>query len=161
MVTASAIEALLEDVHDPEIPTVSIADLGILRGVEVAGDTVEITITPTYCGCPAVDTIRADIVTALNGAGLSNVRIREQLSPAWTTDWVSERGRRQLLEAGIAPPAQRGCAAGATGGVNGAVACVHCASEDTEMLSEFGSTACKSLYRCRACGEPFDYFKCI
>ena len=145
-------------VADPEIPVLTIGDLGVLRAVRVEGDTVEIDITPTYSGCPAMRTIEQDLATALRAAGIEKFRISTVLSPAWTTDWMSAEGRRKLAEYGIAPPsgsASRRALFGAD-----AVACPRCGSANTERIAEFGSTTCKALYRCRACAEPFDYFKC-
>ena len=145
-------------VPDPEVPVLTIADLGVLRDVTVDDDgAVEVTITPTYSGCPAMDTIRADVEHALREAGFDAVRVRTVLAPAWTTDWMTEEGRRKLKTYGIAPPAPK-AARRALFGLE-AVACPRCGSADTELTSEFGSTACKALYRCVACREPFDYFK--
>lgn len=145
-------------VVDPEIPVLSIVDLGVLREVRIEGDAVAITITPTYSGCPAMRVIEIELDAALRGAGIDKFRIDTVLSPAWTTDWLSREGRRKLAAYGIAPPA----GAASRRALFGAdvVACPRCGSADTERLSEFGSTACKALYRCRACAEPFDYFKC-
>ena len=145
-------------VVDPEIPVISIADLGILRDVVVAGDHVEVHITPTYSGCPAMNMIKAELEQALAAAGLAPVQVRLVLSPAWTTDWITDTGRRQLLDYGIAPPAP-GLDRTALFGT-ATVACPRCASTDTTQLAAFGSTACKALWRCDACREPFDYFKC-
>jgi ring-1,2-phenylacetyl-CoA epoxidase subunit PaaD len=147
-------------VCDPEIPVLSIADLGVLRGVEVADDgTVEVAITPTYSGCPAMDVIGVDIELALLRAGIDKAHVRHVLSPAWTTDWMSAEGRAKLLAYGIAPPAAASSRRALFG--DDAAACPRCGSERTEKISEFGSTACKSLWRCLACREPFDHFKCI
>lgn len=140
-------------VVDPEIRALTIADLGILRDVSVEGERVTVTITPTYSGCPAMDVIRADIRRALAAAGYSDVEVRTSLSPAWTTDWISEAGRAKLAAAGIAPPA-RGVVP-----LRLSVRCPRCGSPDTEELSRFGSTACKALWRCRSCAEPFDRVK--
>ena len=145
-------------VFDPEIPVLTIGDLGVLRDVRVAGDTVEIDITPTYSGCPAMRTIEQDLAVALRAAGIEKFRIATVLSPAWTTDWLSAEGRRKLAEYGIAPPSGTASRRALFGAVS--VACPRCGSSNTERLAEFGSTACKALYRCRACAEPFDYFKC-
>lgn len=145
-------------VPDPEIPVLTIGDLGVLRDVRVAGDIVEIDITPTYSGCPAMRVIEQDLAAALRAAGIEKFRIATVLSPAWTTDWLSAEGRRKLAEYGIAPPA--GSAARRALFGSDAVRCPRCGSAQTERLAEFGSTACKALYRCRACAEPFDYFKC-
>jgi ring-1,2-phenylacetyl-CoA epoxidase subunit PaaD len=145
-------------VLDPEVPVLTIEDLGILREVEETGDGLVVRITPTYSGCPAMEAIRADILAAFRAAGRDDVRVEFVLSPAWTTDWMSEAGRRKLREFGIAPPQPRG---------DGPVAltlslrCPQCGSPDTRELSRFGSTACKSLWVCNACAEPFDHFKAI
>jgi ring-1,2-phenylacetyl-CoA epoxidase subunit PaaD len=138
---------VLDTVMDPEIPVLSIWELGILRAVELEGDTVVVTITPTYSGCPAMDAVAQDIVTALAAAGYPNCRIDTRWAPAWSTSWMAPAGREKLRNYGIAPP--------------GALAlhCPHCNSDDVELVSEFGSTACKALYRCRSCAEPFDFFK--
>lgn len=148
-------------VVDPELPVLTIADLGVLRDVTVAEDgAVEVTITPTYSGCPAMSMIAVEIETALARAGLERCRVRTVLAPAWTTDWLDDAAREKLRAAGIAPPA-RGAAAGrwALFGTE-RVACPLCGSERTEEISAFGSTACKALRRCLACREPFDAFKC-
>jgi ring-1,2-phenylacetyl-CoA epoxidase subunit PaaD len=149
--------AALETVTDPEIPVMTISDLGILRDVSVVGDTVDVTITPTYSGCPAMNMITLDIETALARAGVK-ARVHTRLSPAWTTDWLSDAARRKLAAFGIAPP-EHAASRRALFGQEHPV-CPRCGSADTELISEFGSTACKSLHRCRACREPFDAFKC-
>jgi ring-1,2-phenylacetyl-CoA epoxidase subunit PaaD len=142
-------------VVDPEIRVVTLADLGILRDVTVDGERVTVTITPTYSGCPAMDVIRADIRQALTAAGYCDVEIVTTLRPAWSTDFISESGRSKLAAAGIAPPGpSRGPIALAL-----RVRCPRCGAGDTEELSHFGSTACKALWRCRACAEPFDHVK--
>lgn len=151
------VRAALEAVTDPEIPVLTIADLGVLRDVRVDDGGIEVTITPTYSGCPAMTSITLDIHAAL--ADLGPVRVRTVLAPAWTTDWITEEGRRKLLEYGIAPPPQ----AAGRGALFGqaAPACPLCGSRETELLSAFGSTACKALHRCLRCREPFDAFKCL
>jgi ring-1,2-phenylacetyl-CoA epoxidase subunit PaaD len=152
--------AAVAQVCDPEIPVLTIADLGVLRSIETATDgAIEVAITPTYSGCPAMDVIGFDIKIALAKAGIDKARVRQVLSPAWTTDWMSEAGRAKLRAYGIAPPAARGSRRALFG--EESVACPHCSSHETEKVSEFGSTACKALWRCTACREPFDYFKCI
>lgn len=166
MVTTDApdletVRALVADVRDPEIPILTVEDLGILRDVRRDGDAVVVTITPTYSGCPAMRAIEDAVRAALAGAGVEDVRVETRLSPAWTTDWLSEAGRAKLLEVGIAPPAEASADKRALRGETGAIACPQCGSTETELVSEFGSTACKSLHRCRACLEPFDYFKCL
>ena len=145
-------------VVDPEIPVLTIADLGVLRDVALTGDHVEVAITPTYSGCPAMNMIALEIELALERAGFRRPTVRTVLSPAWTTDWMSEEGRRKLRNYGIAPPQASNSRRALFG--EQAVACPQCSSEDTELLSEFGSTSCKALWRCKACREPFDYFKC-
>ncbi|MEV6526549.1 1,2-phenylacetyl-CoA epoxidase subunit PaaD [Longispora sp. NPDC051575] len=150
------LRAAVAAVPDPEIPTVTIDDLGILRDVEVVGDRVVVTITPTYSGCPAMDAIRTDIRRALPGR---DVEVRTVLAPAWTTDWITESGQAKLRQARIAPPS--GAARAGTVTLSISVRCPSCGSPDTRELSRFGSTACKSLWSCRACGDPFDHFKAI
>ncbi|MGV7218342.1 1,2-phenylacetyl-CoA epoxidase subunit PaaD [Bradyrhizobium sp. UFLA05-112] len=145
-------------VVDPEIPVLTIADLGVLRDVVVDGDRVEVAITPTYSGCPAMNMIALEIELALERAGFARPKVRTVLSPAWTTDWMSEDGRQKLRAYGIAPP-QASSSRRALFGEQ-AVACPQCGSVHTELLSEFGSTSCKALWRCKSCREPFDYFKC-
>lgn len=145
-------------VVDPEIPVLTIADLGVLREVTVSDDGVEVAITPTYTGCPAMQMIALDIELALQRAGIGPVRVKTVLAPAWTTDWLTEEGRRKLAAYGIAPPPRAGSRRALFGEEH--AACPRCGSVDTETLAEFGSTACKSLHRCRACREPFELFKC-
>jgi ring-1,2-phenylacetyl-CoA epoxidase subunit PaaD len=145
-------------VVDPEIPVLTIADLGVLREVAIRDGGVEVAITPTYSGCPAMNMIALEIELALEREGFGKPKVRTVLSPAWTTDWMSEEGRRKLREYGIAPP-EAGSSRRALFGVE-QVTCPQCGSGDTEVLSEFGSTSCKALWRCRSCREPFDYFKC-
>lgn len=151
-------------VTDPEIPVLSIADLGVLRSVEVTGEHVDVTITPTYSGCPAMDAIRDDVREALTAAGFADVTVRLALAPAWTTDWITEEGKRKLHEFGIAPPSGR------TGldrleqrkvRLNLSVKCPRCDSLHTREIARFGSTSCKALYECLDCLEPFDYFKVL
>ena len=145
-------------VVDPEIPVLTIADLGVLRDVAVNDGRVEVAITPTYSGCPAMNMIALEIELALEREGFRQPKIRTVLSPAWTTDWMSDDGRRKLREYGIAPPVAGSGRRALFGGQQ--VACPQCGSQNTELLSEFGSTSCKALWRCRSCREPFDYFKC-
>ncbi|SAI68060.1 phenylacetic acid degradation protein [Bordetella ansorpii] len=151
----------LEAVPDPEIPVLSVVDLGVVRQVGWDGDTCVVTITPTYSGCPAMREISQDIERTLAGHGVASVRIETRLAPAWTTDWMSERGRQALAQYGIAAPAQRAVdISGISRRVSQpAIACPHCGSSNTRLVSNFGSTSCKALYRCSACREPFDYFK--
>jgi ring-1,2-phenylacetyl-CoA epoxidase subunit PaaD len=154
--TERAVWDLAATVHDPEVPVLTVEDLGVLRGVRISPDgTVTVQITPTYTGCPAVDAMRADIGTVLAKHGYTQVRVDVVLSPAWTTDWISAEGRTKLEAYGIAPPAT------ATGPVlvEVGVRCPHCGSLHTREVARFGSTACKALYVCQRCREPFDYFK--
>lgn len=148
----------LDAVPDPELPPVSITDLGIVRDVQVEDDTVVVALTPTYAGCPATDVIAADVERALHEHGIERVRIEQRLSPPWTTDWITPRGRERLHAEGIAPPGSAGLAEGPVV-VGAIVRCPRCASSATTEISHFGSTPCKALYRCDACKEPFDYVK--
>lgn len=152
---------VLNGVLDPEVPALSIVDLGIVRAVRASDDGIEVVLTPTYSGCPATEVIEQSVVDALLEAALGPVTVRQQRAPAWTTDWISAEGRRKLRDYGIAPPA---CAANSPAGVPvhiiaRDVECPRCGSAQTERLSAFGATACKSLYRCLDCREPFEYFK--
>ena len=159
MVTESTISnkriwQILEQVIDPEVPVLTITDLGIVRDVIInnspSGDGgIEVIITPTYTGCPAMDMIAMNIKLALIENGYRNIKITSVLSPAWTTDWMSEEGKRKLKEYGIAPPNKKNI-----------IHCPQCCSSNIKLISEFGSTACKALYQCNDCKEPFDYFKC-
>jgi ring-1,2-phenylacetyl-CoA epoxidase subunit PaaD len=156
-----SIWSLLEDIKDPEIPVLSIVDLGIVRDVAVDGAQVTITITPTYTGCPAMDMIAASIKMELMTKGFRDVKVESVISPAWTTDWMTEKGKQQLKEYGIAPPNPRQQVCNdKLFAPDEAVQCPHCDSWHTRRISEFGSTACKALYQCIDCQEPFDYFKC-
>jgi ring-1,2-phenylacetyl-CoA epoxidase subunit PaaD len=148
--------AALDGVPDPEIPVLSLRDLGIVRGVRVAEQGVEVLLTPTYSGCPATEVIAASVREALELAGLGPVTVTQQLSPAWTTDWITPEGRRKLREYGIAPP---GAVANVVHIRPRHVECPRCGSAHTERLSAFGATACKALHRCLDCREPFEHFK--
>jgi ring-1,2-phenylacetyl-CoA epoxidase subunit PaaD len=161
--------SLLEQVNDPEVPVLSVVDLGIIRDVRANEVGVEIVLTPTYSGCPAMDVIRMTIRMVLLEAGYIDVKLTTVLAPAWTTDWMSEQGKEKLKAYGIAPPLTSQHAGGDLGvfrrepvlfGRAEAIGCPHCHSCHTIRISEFGSTACKALYRCEDCKEPFDYFKC-
>lgn len=160
-VSADQIMEWLEQVPDPEIPVISVVDLGIIRDVACKGETCLVTITPTYSGCPAMGEITRDVVTLLQARGIRDVRVQTRLSPAWTTDWLSDKGREALKGFGIAPPGQQAIdISGITRQANPVeVSCPLCHSMNTRLLSHFGSTPCKALYRCNHCGEPFDYFK--
>ena len=149
----------LADVPDPEIPVVSIMDLGIVRDVQCNGHVV-VSLAPTYSGCPATEAIEANVIAALQERGIVDVSIKRVLSPPWTTDWISAAGCEKLREFGIAPPAQ-GARKRDLLGADLVVPCPRCASQETERVSQFGSTACKASYRCTDCLEPFEYFKCL
>ena len=154
-ISSKEIWKILEQVTDPEVPVLTITDLGIVRDVKINGDEVEVIITPTYTGCPAMDMIATNIKLALIENGYSKIKITSVLAPAWTTDWMSEEGKRKLKEYGIAPPHTRSDAPSDL-----VIECPQCKSKNTKLISEFGSTACKALYQCNDCKEPFDYFKC-
>ncbi len=141
----------LDAVPDPEIPVISVVDLGIVRAVDWDGNVLDVTVTPTYSGCPATRIIAMDIETALRDHGVSDVRVTTKITPPWTTDWLSDKGRARLEDYGIAPPQPAG----------GPTRCPHCKSQAVERVSQFGSTPCKAQWRCTDCLEPFDYFKCI
>ncbi|MGV3630801.1 MAG: 1,2-phenylacetyl-CoA epoxidase subunit PaaD [Bacteroidota bacterium] len=158
MVTEQEIWALMEQVTDPEVPVLTIIDLGVVRNVEIHGNSCTITITPTYSGCPAMQVIEEDIKKTLNG--IIPVEVIQTLSPAWTTDWISENGRKKLREYGIAPP-ENEVDKSVLFAEPPVIACPKCNSKNTRMVSQFGSTACKAHYQCNDCLEPFDYFKCL
>lgn len=153
MATTEEISAILENVCDPEVPVLSILDLGIVRDIKFNADETEIVITPTYSGCPAMDAISMDIRLKLIEHGFKKIKITSVLSPAWTTEWMSEAGKEKLKAYGIAPPHR-------LQQEDADIECPLCHSHDTTMISRFGSTACKALYQCNSCKEPFDYFKC-
>ena len=162
MSTTDKIWNLLEEIPDPEIPVLTIHDLGIVRKIDEINNEIIVTITPTYSGCPAMNVFEADIVTTLNKYGYDKVSIKTTYDPPWTTDWLSEEAKKKLQDYGIAPPEQK------TTDKNAllvddrkSVTCPQCKSTNSKMISQFGSTACKSLYQCNDCMEPFDYFKCI
>ncbi len=157
--------AVLDNVPDPEVPAVSVRELGIVRDVLLQDDdALQVVLTPTYSGCPATEVIAESVRTALEAAGLGPVHVTQRRAPAWTTDWISDEGRRKLRAYGIAPPSGDAPLSGGSAPIRirpRAIACPRCDSFDTERLSAFGSTACKALYRCGACREPFEYFKPI
>jgi len=161
LATIENIKSVLDTVMDPEVPVLSVIDLGIVRDIVVAENQTEIIITPTYSGCPAMDVIRANIKMELLANGFTNIKITTVLSPAWTTDWMTEEGKKKLKAYGIAPPnpKQIVCQTDLFAAEE-AIECPHCHSYHTHRVSEFGSTACKALYVCDTCREPFDYFKC-
>ncbi|MEL6587037.1 MAG: 1,2-phenylacetyl-CoA epoxidase subunit PaaD [Pseudomonadota bacterium] len=137
--------------NDPEIPVISVVDLGVVRAVDWVGDRLDVTVTPTYSGCPATRVISCDIEAALRDHGIRDVQVKTQIAPPWTTDWLSDKGRTRLRDYGIAPPSPSG----------GPDACPQCGSADVTCVSQFGSTPCKAQWRCQSCLEPFDYFKCL
>lgn len=165
MVTATALEEellrLAGAVPDPELPVISLAELGVLRGIRLLGPgRVQVELTPTWTGCPALDAMATDITEVLTAHGMAEVSVHTVLAPAWSTDEISAEGRRKLAEAGVAPPRPSGPRDGSVPvGVDLAIRCPHCGSTSTRLLSRFSSTACKSLRRCESCREPFDHFK--
>lgn len=148
----------MEEIYDPEIPVLSIIDLGIIRDVQMNNDVIEVPITPTYSGCPAMDVISLNIRMSLLQNGFTNIKITQQLSPAWTTDWMTPQGKEKLKAYGIAPPVEKSFDQKYLEELK--VECPLCHSKNTKVISQFGSTACKALYQCNDCLEPFDYFKC-
>jgi ring-1,2-phenylacetyl-CoA epoxidase subunit PaaD len=143
------IQKILVQVTDPEIPVLSLEDLGVIRNIEVDDEQIIVTITPTYSGCPAMEVMEQDIIKVLTKEFNKKIKVVTQLSPAWTTDWITEIGKKALFDYGIMPPSKKG-----------EIVCPQCQSKQVELISQFGSTACKALYRCTGCLEPFDYFKC-
>jgi ring-1,2-phenylacetyl-CoA epoxidase subunit PaaD len=160
MVDKNDIWKYLAEVADPEIPVLSVLDLGVIRAIEITEDHVQVTITPTYSGCPAMKRIEDDIIEKLQEKGVKNVKVNLVLSPAWTTDWISEEGRNKLREYGIAPPENEPDKSVLFADPV-VVPCPKCGSRNTRMISQFGSTACKAHYQCNDCLEPYDYFKCL
>ncbi|MFY1919634.1 1,2-phenylacetyl-CoA epoxidase subunit PaaD [Achromobacter xylosoxidans] len=160
-VSIEQVYAWLQEVPDPEIPVLSVVDLGVVRDVSWDGDACVVVITPTYSGCPAMREITEDIRQVLARHGIGEVRVETRLSPAWTTDWMSEKGRAALKDYGVAAPAQQAIDISGISrrSAGPAIECPRCGSRDTRLVSNFGSTSCKALYRCVSCREPFDYFK--
>jgi ring-1,2-phenylacetyl-CoA epoxidase subunit PaaD len=160
-ISAEKVWSILQTVTDPEVPVLTIIDLGIVRDVLIKGDKVEVIITPTYSGCPAMDVISMNIRMALMQEGITNLSIQQALSPAWTTDWMTETGKQKLKAYGIAPPQyKQAVCEPELFAKEEAIQCPLCNSYNTRLVSQFGSTACKALYQCNECKEPFDYFKC-
>lgn len=157
----SKIRTLLDEVPDPEIPVINVNELGVVRKIEVSKGTVTVTITPTYTGCPAMKMFETDIIEKLNSNGYNHVEIKTVLSPAWTTDWITDEAKLKLKEFGIVPPEKVSADKGFLLGKEKKMECPRCGSGNSQMISQFGSTACKALYKCLDCLEPFDYFKCI
>jgi ring-1,2-phenylacetyl-CoA epoxidase subunit PaaD len=160
MVTREQIYNWLEEVSDPEIPVLSVIDLGVVRDAQIINGDWLITITPTYSGCPAMKTMEEDILSKLKDNGIDSARVELVLAPAWSTDWLSENGRTKLREYGIAPP-EHEVDKSVLFAEPTVVPCPKCHSRNTRMVSQFGSTACKALYQCNECQEPYDYFKCL
>ena len=161
-ITKEQLTKLLHQVPDPEIPVLSVIDLGVIRDIIIGKHhDITIVITPTYSGCPAMKMIEEEIISKIKESGFENVTVQTILSPAWTTDWISDEAKEKLREYGIAPPQHNSADKSLLSGKPKIVVCPQCRSPKTEMISQFGSTACKALYRCLECKEPFDYFKCI
>ena len=162
MLTKAEVLGILQSVPDPEVPVISVVELGVVRDVVITDDGITVTMTPTYSGCPAMREMEADVKAALLARGVPRVTVNMVLSPAWTTDWIGEEAREKLRRYGIAPPgpAEHGGFVTLTR-ARPAVACPFCGSTDTILQSEFGSTACKAIHTCRACGSPFDEFKAL
>jgi ring-1,2-phenylacetyl-CoA epoxidase subunit PaaD len=161
MYTEKEIWGILSEVEDPEIPVLTVIDMGIIRSVSIEGDLTTVVISPTYSGCPAMKTIETDIAEILEEKRVGNFKIITQLSPAWTTDWMSESGKEKLRQTGIAPPVGSSSDKGLLMSKVKTVNCPRCGSSDTHLISQFGTTACKALYKCNTCLDPFDYFKCL
>lgn len=161
MKTPNEILTLLAEIPDPEIPVINIQELGILRDVVINGTHVEVVITPTYSGCPAMKQIEDDVLSKLRSIGIENANVKMVYHPAWTTDWISEEAKEKLRQYGIAPPEKTSMDKGALMGKERVLECPRCRSKNTRMVSQFGSTACKALFQCSDCKEAFDYFKCI
>jgi ring-1,2-phenylacetyl-CoA epoxidase subunit PaaD len=161
MITEKEIYNILSEIPDPEIPVITIKDLGILQRVEVSENSCLVFITPTYSGCPAMKMIEDQIKEALAPHQITNISVKLIYSPAWTTDWISAEAKEKLRIYGIAPPEHSSVDKGSILGKPKELKCPQCNSKNTQMISQFGSTACKSLYKCLDCKEPFDYFKCI
>lgn len=161
MLSKEKITALISEIPDPEIPVITISELGVIRDVIVNGDNVEVKITPTYSGCPAMQRMENDIKEILHKNGIANLKITTVYSPPWTTDWITDEAKEKLRKYGIAPPEKTTEDKSWLTGKSKIVKCPRCGSVNTKLVSQFGSTACKALYQCQDCLEPFDYFKCI
>jgi len=158
--TTKEVRTLLSQIPDPEIPVITIEELGILRDVNFENDECVVAITPTYSGCPAMKAIEQDIVALLKENGIKKVKVKSVFSPAWTTDWLNEEAKEKLRKYGISPPEKSSSDKSMLTGIQKVVKCPRCNSQNTELVSQFGSTACKALYKCKDCLEPFDLFKC-
>ncbi|TAH44130.1 MAG: phenylacetate-CoA oxygenase subunit PaaJ [Bacteroidetes bacterium] len=160
LIQKEKIWSILKEIPDPEIPVISIVDLGIARDVRIEGEKVIVDITPTYSGCPAMNTIEKDIIEKIKETGIERVEINTVFSPVWTTDWLNDEAKEKLREYGIAPPDGKSTDKSLLTGKPKIINCPRCGSKKTVLVSQFGSTACKALYKCESCLEPFDYFKC-
>jgi ring-1,2-phenylacetyl-CoA epoxidase subunit PaaD len=161
MYTEKEIWDILSEVEDPEIPVLTVIDMGIIRSVSIENNFTTVVITPTYSGCPAMKTIETDIAEILEEKKVGPFKVITQISPAWTTDWMSESGKEKLRQTGIAPPVGSSSDKGLLMSKVKTVNCPRCGSADTQLISQFGTTACKALYKCNTCLDPFDYFKCL
>ena len=161
MASLEDIKKVISDIPDPEIPVISIKELGVLRNIFFQEDSLKVVITPTYSGCPAMDRFQKDIVEKLELLKVKSYEIKMQFDPAWTTDWITEEAKEKLRNYGIAPPANKTKDKNILLGKKQMVECPRCKTKETELVSQFGSTACKALYRCISCLEPFEYFKCL
>ena len=161
MFNINEISSAISNIPDPEIPVISIKELGVLRSIEQQDDGLIITITPTYSGCPAMDRFQKDIKEQLDLLKVKKYKIKMQYDPAWTTDWITEEAKEKLIKYGIAPPAYKSHDKKTILGKEVKIECPRCKSKDTEMVSQFSSTACKAMYKCLSCWEPFEYFKCL
>jgi ring-1,2-phenylacetyl-CoA epoxidase subunit PaaD len=161
MASLEDIKKVISDIPDPEIPVISIKELGVLRNIFYQEDSLKVVITPTYSGCPAMDRFQKDIVEKLELLKVKSYEIKMQFDPAWTTDWITEEAKEKLRNYGIAPPAHKTKDKNILLGNKQRVECPRCKTKETELVSQFGSTACKAMYRCISCLEPFEYFKCL
>lgn len=161
MLSKENILAALNEIPDPEIPVISIVELGVIRDVNIQGENIEVIITPTYSGCPAMKQMEKDVYTKLSELGIKNAKVTTVFHPAWTTDWLNEQAKQKLQQYGIAPPEERTSDKSFLSNHPKSITCPRCKSKNTVLVSQFGSTACKALYKCNACLEVFDYFKCI
>ncbi len=161
MVSLEDIKKVISEIPDPEIPVISIKELGVLRNIFYEEDSLKVVITPTYSGCPAMDRFQKDIIEKLEQLKVKNYEIKMQFDPAWTTDWISDKAKEKLRDYGIAPPTHKTKDKNSLLGNKQRIECPRCKTKETELVSQFGSTACKAMYRCTSCLEPFEYFKCL
>ena len=161
MVSLEDIKKVISEIPDPEIPVISIKELGVLRNIFYEEDSLKVVITPTYSGCPAMDRFQKDIIEKLEHLKVKNYEIKMQFDPAWTTDWISDKAKEKLRDYGIAPPTHKTKDKNSLLGNKQRIECPRCKTKETELVSQFGSTACKAMYRCTSCLEPFEYFKCL